>query len=63
MAAAFLRMFYTEKADITANVTIQLSKIDSALRGILLEACGQLDRRGPYLSRMMVSRIAFRKFI
>ena len=63
LIAAFLRMFYTEKIVVSSNVTLQLSKIDKSLHGILFKACKQLDKRGPYLSRMMLSRIEFRKYL
>ena len=60
MAASFLRMFYTEKVKMDAAVDLKISKFDIELKSLLLEACRQLERRGPYLSKMAVSKIVYR---
>ena len=63
MTAAFLRLVYTEKVKMGASVDLKISKIDTELKSLLLEACRQLERRGPFLSRMCVSKITYRKYI
>ena len=54
-------MFFTEKVEVTANVNLQLSKLVPELKELLFVAGQQLEQRGPVLSRMMISRIKFRK--
>ena len=61
--ASFLRLFYTEKIVIEPATSLTLSKIDQGLKQVLLKAGQQLERRGPGLTRMMVSKIIFRKFL
>ena len=61
MASAFLRLFYIEKVNISANINLSLSKINVELRDLLFDASNQLEQRGQVLSRMMVSKITFRK--
>ena len=63
MAASFLRMFYTEKVKMDAAVDLKISKFDIELKSLLFEACRQLERRGPFLSKMAVSKIAYRKLL
>ena len=63
MVASFFRMFYTEKIDATANINLNLSKIDIELKDLLFEACKQLEQRGPVISRMKVAKIQYRKYL
>ena len=46
---------------MTANVNLQLSKLVPELKELLFVAGQQLEKRGPVLSRMMISRVKFRK--
>ena len=62
MLASFLRMIYSEKIVVTPAVDVQLSKIDNEMKSLLFEACCQLERKGPFLTRMMVSKIKYRKY-
>lgn len=61
MTASFIRMFFAEKVEVTANVNLQLSKLDPELKELLFVAGQQLERRGPVLSRMMISKVQDRK--
>ena len=61
MTASFIRMFFAEKVEVTANVNLQLSKLDPELKELLFVAGQQLERRGPVLSRMMISKVKDRK--
>ena len=59
LVSMFLRLFYNEKAEISSNISLQLSKVDVELRSILFKACKQLETRGPMMARKSMSKIGF----
>ena len=60
--APFLRMFFTEKIVVAPSVGVSIGKLDPELKGLLMVAKSQMERRGVSTIRMLVQRIQYRKF-
>ena len=54
-------MFYKEKASIAPATSLELSAFNMELKGLLMKAGEQLDRKGPAAIRSLVKKIVFRK--